>query len=165
MHFISGVPDKLTVSTATDFIKSVEDDITKLTVLRDELKAYQDAKITIAEAVTAKAEADEYVAKVKAEIDSLKATAAEKVAKVKKREAEADALATSLQADRDAMQVEKDNAEKEISKMYDTLKADIIKLNDDQADVAAKLQKYEQDRAELDARIAKFQATAASLSQ
>ena len=165
MIFSSGVPDKLTVNNASDYIRSVEDDIARMTVLRDELKAYQEAKVTIADAAAAKTEADAYVAQTKAEIDSLKASTTEKLNKAKKREADANELANSLQADRSAIQAEKDAAEKEIGKMWDTLKADIVKLNSDQADVIAKQTKYEQDRAELDARIAKFQATVASMTQ
>lgn len=165
MIFSSGVPDKLTVNNAGDYIRSVEDDIARMTVLRDELKAYQEAKVTIADAAAAKTEADAYVAQTKAEIDSLKSSTTEKLNKAKKREAEATELANSLQADRAAIQAEKDAAEKEIGKMWDTLKADIVKLNSDQADVLAKQTKYEQDRAELDARIAKFQATVASMTQ
>lgn len=165
MIFSSGVPDKLTVNNAGDYIRSVEDDIARMTVLRDELKAYQEAKVTIADAAAAKTEADAYVAQIKAEIDSLKASTTEKLAKAKKREAEADLLMVALKADRDAIQAEKDAAEKEIGKMWDTLKADILKLNSDQADVLTKQTKYELDRAELDARIAKFQATVASMTQ
>lgn len=165
MIFSSGVPDKLTVNNASDFIKSVDDDITRLVVLRDELKAYQEAKITIDNASVAKAEADAYVTKVKTEIDAMKASTTEKLNKAKKREADAEALSASLKSERDQIQAEKDAAEKEISKMWDTLKADIVKLNNDQADVLTKQTKYDQDRAELDARIAKFQATAASMTQ
>lgn len=165
MIFSSGVPDKLTVNNASDFIKSVDDDITRLVVLRDELKAYQEAKITIDNASVVKAEADAYVTKVKTEIDVLKASTTEKLNKAKKREADAEALNISLKNERDQIQAEKDAAEKEISKMWDTLKADIVKLNNDQADVLTKQTKYDQDRAELDARIAKFQATVASMTQ
>ena len=165
MIFSSGVPDKLTVTNASDYIRSVEDDIARMTVVRDELKAYQEAKVTIADAVAAKTEADAYVAQTKAEIDSLKSSTTEKLNKAKKREAEANDLNIALQADRAAIQAEKDAAEKEIGKMWDTLKADIVKLNNDQADVAAKQAKYEQDRADLDARIAKYQATVALMTQ
>ena len=165
MIFSSGVPDKLTVTNARDYIRSVEDDIARMTVVRDELKAYQEAKVTIADAVAAKTDADAYVAHTKAEIDSLKSSTTEKLNKAKKREAEANELTIALQADRAAIQAEKDAAEKEIGKMWDTLKADIVKLNNDQADVAAKQAKYEQDRADLDARIAKYQATVALMTQ
>ena len=165
MIFSSGVPDKLTVTNASDYIRSVEDDIARMTVVRDELKAYQEAKVTIADAVAAKTETDAYVSQTKAEIDSLKSSTTEKLNKAKKREAEANDLTIALQADRAAIQAEKDAAEKEIGKMWDTLKADIVKLNNDQADVAAKQAKYEQDRADLDARIAKYQATVALMTQ
>ena len=165
MIFSSGVPDKLTVSNAGDYIRSVEDDIARMTVLRDELKAYQEAKVTIADAAAAKVAADAYVASTKADIDTMKTSTSEKLAKAKKREAEADLLMVALKADRDAIQAEKDAAEEEIGKMWNTLKADIVKLNSDQVDALAKHSKYEQDRAELDARIAKFQASVASMTQ
>ena len=136
-----------------------------MTVLRDELRAYSQASGVIDEAARAKAEADAYVAQTRDEIDSLKASATEKLNKVKKREIESENLASSLKADRESLRVEKDAAEKEIGKMWDTLKADIVKLNSDQADMLVKQTKYELDRAELDARIAKFQATVASMTQ
>jgi len=179
MIFSSGIPEKLTVDTASDYILSVEDDIARMNVLldelksyqeakattSDELKAYQEARVTIADAAAAKAEVDAYVAQTKAEIDSLKSSTTEKLNKAKKREAEANELTIALQADRAAIQAEKDAAEKEIGKMWDTLKADIVKLDSDQSDMLAKQSKYEQDRAELDARITKLQATVALMTQ
>jgi hypothetical protein len=165
MSFISGAPSVLTVKNAADFVQFVDDEIAKLTVLRDELRDYQKAKLILADAQAAKQEADEYAAKVKADIDGLKTSTSEKLAKAKKREAEADCSADALAVERANIQAEKDAALQEVA----ALKAELDKERDAltlaQGELLSQQMKYEQERADLDARVAKFQATAAALSQ
>lgn len=165
MHSISGVPDKLSVANVGDFIKSLDDDISRLSVLKDELVSFQQAKLTLEIANAAKKEADDYAAKIKADADALKKEVSEKLAKVKKRELENETVAVNNKADREAIKAEKDGVKAQIEQMWDGLKADIAQIKSDQLDIAQIKEKLEKDRADLDARIAKFQATAASLSQ
>lgn len=165
MHSISGVPDKLSVANVGDFIKSLDDDISRLSVLKDELVSFQQAKLTLEMANAAKKEADDYAAKIKADADALKKEVSEKLAKVKKRELENETVAVNNKADREAIKAEKDGVKAQIEQMWDGLKADIAQIKSDQLDIAQIKEKLEKDRADLDARIAKFQATAASLSQ
>lgn len=163
MHSISGIPDKLCVSSAGDLVKSLNDDIAKLTVLRDELVAFQIAKVTLEQACAIKTEAEEYQASVKAELDTLKKESTEKLNKAKKREADASALHAENEAIRAALNAEKEGAQAEIDKMWDTLKSDIAQLQSDREEMIKQKEILQAGKDELNAKIAKLQATASSL--